>query len=181
MKTCVSGLLLAAGLLTTGCAPARDGDTHADRAAPATAGTKAGAAAEAAPAAAPLPRVLMHKNAGCGCCSVWAEHMRAAGFEVEERVDEDMEAVKRRVGLPYAMGSCHTAEVGGYFVEGHVPAQDVLRLLAERPDARGVTVPGMPVGSPGMEHPDDIVQPYAVLLIDRDGEASEYARHGAAE
>ncbi len=135
--------------------------------------------ASAAPDAAnPAVTLVMHKSAGCGCCGVWAEHMRAAGFAVEERVTEDLASIKARVGLPYGMGSCHTAEVGGYFIEGHVPAQAVRRLLAERPDARGLTVPGMPIGSPGMEHPDGRVQPDAVLLVDAEGGTREYARHG---
>ncbi|WP_339830237.1 DUF411 domain-containing protein, partial [uncultured Arenimonas sp.] len=81
-------------------------------------------------------------------------------------------------GIPPAKGSCHTAEVDGYFVEGHVPADDVKRLLRERPEARGLTVPGMPAGSPGMEMPDGRVQPYTVELITPDGKAEPFARHG---
>jgi hypothetical protein len=104
--------------------------------------------------------------------------MRDAGFTVEVRDHADMGPVKQRVGVPYAKGSCHTAEVEGYFIEGHVPAEDVKRLLAERPDARGLTVPGMPAGSPGMELPDGTVHPYAVELVHRDGSTSEYAHHG---
>jgi len=86
--------------------------------------------------------------------------------------------VKQRVGIPYGKGACHTAEVDGYFVEGHVPIDDVKRLLRERPDAKGLTVPGMPMGSPGMEVPSGQVQPYAVLLVARDGSTSVYSRHG---
>ena len=89
-----------------------------------------------------------------------------------------MGPIKQRVGVPYAKGSCHTAEVGGYFIEGHVPATDVQRLLAERPDARGLAVPGMPAGSPGMELPDGTVHPYTVELVHRDGSTTGYARHG---
>lgn len=125
-----------------------------------------------------LPLVTVHKTPYCGCCMQWVEHLREEGFEVEVVVADDLGPVKQRVGIPPAKGSCHTAEVDGYFVEGHVPADDIKRLLAERPAARGLTVPGMPVGSPGMETPDGRVQPYTVELIDRDGRATPYARHG---
>lgn len=124
--------------------------------------------------------VLVHKTPTCGCCVAWVEHMRQSGFEVEVR-DHDygaLDALKRRLGVPAGKGSCHTAEVGGYFVEGHVPAADVQRLLAERPAARGLTVPGMPAGSPGMEMPDGRVQPYAVELITKGGDSEVFARHG---
>ena len=125
-----------------------------------------------------LPLMVVHKSPTCGCCSSWIEHMQKAGFKVESRNVDDMSPVKARVGVPYGKGSCHTAEVGGYFIEGHVPAEDVKRLLAERPDAKGLTVPGMPGGSPGMELPDGSVQPYAVELVARDGTTSVFARHG---
>lgn len=125
-----------------------------------------------------LPLVTVHKSPYCGCCKQWVAHMEAAGFRVQVVETEDMGPVKQRVGIPPAKGSCHTAEVGGYFVEGHVPADDVKRLLAEKPDARGLTVPGMPMGSPGMESPDGRVQPYTVELIDRAGQATAFARHG---
>lgn len=128
--------------------------------------------------AAALPLVTVHKSPYCGCCTKWVEHLRAEGFEVEVIATDDMGPVKQRVGIPPAKGSCHTAEVGGYFVEGHVPADDIKRLLAERPAARGLTVPGMPAGSPGMETPDGRVQPYTVELIDGEGHATPYARHG---
>lgn len=104
--------------------------------------------------------------------------MREEGFEVEVRDVDNLDAVKTRVGIPPAMGSCHTAEVGGYFVEGHVPARDIKRLLTEKPRAKGLTVPGMPLGSPGMEHPSGKRQPYVVSLITENGEAREFARYG---
>jgi hypothetical protein len=135
-----------------------------------------GAAMTSAEAA--LPQMLVHKSPTCGCCSAWIDHMRAAGFPVEVRDVDDMGPVKEALGVPYGKGSCHTAEVGGYFIEGHVPAADVIRLLAEKPDAKGLTVPGMPAGSPGMEMPDGRVQPYAVELLGRDGNTTVYARHG---
>lgn len=122
--------------------------------------------------------LVVHKSPSCGCCVAWIEHMRDAGFAVEIHDHDDMGPIKQRAGVPYAKGSCHTAEIDGYFVEGHVPADDVKRLLAERPDARGLTVPGMPAGSPGMELPDGTVHPYAVELVQHDGSTTEYARHG---
>lgn len=125
-----------------------------------------------------LPQMLVHKSPTCGCCSAWIDHMRAAGFPVEVRDVDDMGPIKEALGVPYGKGSCHTAEVGGYFIEGHVPAADVIRLLAGKPDAKGLTVPGMPAGSPGMEMPDGRVQPYVVELVGRDGSTTVYARHG---
>lgn len=134
--------------------------------------------ANASPVHDRLPLVTVHKSPYCGCCKLWVDHMRAEGFEVRVVEAEDLGPVKQRVGIPPAKGSCHTAEVAGYFVEGHVPAQDVKRLIAERPAARGITVPGMPAGSPGMETPDGRVQPYTVELIRPDGKSEPFARHG---
>lgn len=134
-------------------------------------------AADAATSDAALPPVLVHKSSTCGCCGLWVEHLRRAGFRVEVRDDEDLHAIKQRLGVPYGKGSCHTAEVGGYFVEGHVPADDVRRLLREKPDAKGLVLPGMPAGSPGMERPDGRVQPYAVEQVARDGSTTVFARH----
>ena len=139
---------------------------------------QAGAETAAPKASAALPRMIVHKDPNCGCCNGWIEHMRRSGFEVEARNSDDMGGVKERAGVPYGKGSCHTAEVGGYFIEGHVPADDVKRLLAEKPDALGLTLPGMPAGSPGMEMPDGRVQPYIVELVERDGSTREFSRHG---
>lgn len=133
----------------------------------------------ASSAADPLAQVVVHKSPTCGCCEDWVEHMRDAGFAVEVRNHDDLTPVKEAAGVPYGLGSCHTAEVEGYFVEGHVPAADVQRLLAERPEARGLTVPGMPLGSPGMEVPSGEVQPYDVLLVTPDGETQVFAHHGS--
>lgn len=130
----------------------------------------------ASPAA--LPLVVVHKSPSCGCCGAWVEHMREAGFAVEVRNEDNLEPVKSRLGVPLAKGSCHTAEVGGYFVEGHVPAEDVKRLLAQAPDARGLVLPGMPIGSPGMESPDGRVQPYTVELVTPEGSTRIFAQHG---
>ena len=124
-----------------------------------------------------LPLVTVHKNASCGCCVLWVEHMQAAGFRVDVRNIDNMEPVKSRLGIPVGKGSCHTAEVGGYFVEGHVPAEDVKRLLADKPDAKGLVLPGMPMGSPGMEMPDGRTEPYTVEIVDRQGATSAFAQH----
>ena len=140
------------------------------------------AAASAQPAtqavaAASLPLMVVHKSESCGCCGLWVEHMQQAGFPVQVRNLDDLGPIKQRVGVPYGKGSCHTAEVGGYFVEGHVPAEDVKRLLAEKPAARGLVVSGMPAGSPGMEMPDGRVQPYVVELVREDGSTEVFSRH----
>lgn len=124
-----------------------------------------------------LPELVVHKNASCGCCGAWVKHMRHAGFSVDVDDIDNLGPVKERVGIPPAMGSCHTAEIGGYFIEGHVPADDVKRLLAEHPDAKGLTVPGMPIGSPGMEYASRKAQPYDVYLVAKDGGVSIFAHH----
>ena len=127
--------------------------------------------------AAALPKVLVHKTETCGCCKLWVEHLRSAGFTVEVDDQENLNPIKERLGVPYGKGSCHTAEVGGYFVEGHVPADDIKRLLASRVPAKGLVLPGMPLGSPGMEVPDGRTQPYTVELVNPDGTTVEFARH----
>jgi hypothetical protein len=134
------------------------------------------AAAAGAPVAK-LPAVLVHKTPTCGCCHKWVDHLRAQGFRVDVRDHDDLVAVKQRLGVPMDKASCHTAEVGGYIVEGHVPAEDIKRLLAEKPKARGLFLPGMPLGSPGMEVPDGTVQPYTVELVQADGSTVAYAQH----
>jgi hypothetical protein len=115
-----------------------------------------------------LPTVAVYKSPTCGCCSKWIEHMQAAGFQVKSQDLEDVDQVKSTYGVPAALGSCHTALVGGYVVEGHVPADAVKRLLKEKPRAAGIAVPGMPIGSPGMEM-GSRKDPYAIMLFDRDG------------
>lgn len=95
--------------------------------------------------------MTMHKSATCGCCGKWAARMREAGFTVKEVIEPDMSDLKSKLGVPKAMQSCHTARIDGYVVEGHVPADAIHRMLAERPGFVGVAAPGMPAGSPGME------------------------------
>jgi len=122
--------------------------------------------------------VTMYKNPGCGCCTKWAQHMVSdEHFEVKEIASEDVYEIKEESGIPATLSSCHTAKIGKYVVEGHVPAEDVKRLLEEQPDAIGLTVPGMPIGSPGMEVPGRQPQRYDVLLIKRDGTTEVFASH----
>lgn len=138
--------------------------------------TLALAAAFAAPVFAAGEEVVMYKDPNCGCCGKWAEHMRAAGFSVKEIKSTDMGTIKREAGVPQALGSCHTAKVGGYFVEGHVPAADVKRLLAEKPKVAGISAPGMPQGSPGMEGPYPADR-YDVVSVAADGKTRVFASH----
>jgi hypothetical protein len=138
-------------------------------------------AADMAAMAADKRLVVVHKTESCGCCHLWVEHVQRSGLKVVVRDVVDLGDIKERVGVPTGMGSCHTAEVGGYFIEGHVPVADIVRRLEERPDARGLTVPGMPAGSPGMEVPSGEVQPYEVHLVARDGSTSVFARHGSTD
>lgn len=114
------------------------------------------------------------KDPGCGCCTKWVDHLKAAGFGVRTHEVSDMNAARAKNGVPQALGACHTARVGRYAIEGHVPAADIRRLLRERPEAAGLAVPGMPAGSPGMEA--DRTQPYDVLLFNADGRTRVY-RH----
>lgn len=160
--------------------PAAATTAAASPAEPTPAATAARTATDSATASSTdaLPRVTVHKSPTCGCCSAWVEHMRGAGFEVDVVDTEDLETIRKAVGVPAGKASCHTAQVDGYFVEGHVPAADVVRLLRERPAAKGLTVPGMPIGSPGMEIPSGLVQPYSVLLVGEGGSTREYSRHG---
>lgn len=119
------------------------------------------------------------KTPTCGCCSAWVERMRAAGFTVNVRDVEDTAPVAKAAGVPDTMRSCHTAKVGGYVIEGHVPAEDIERLLAEKPDAVGLSVPGMVAGSPGMEM-GGRSDSYQVVLIQRDGKHTVWATHGGS-
>jgi len=125
-------------------------------------------ATEQSTSAQSLPVVEMTKQPQCGCCTAWADHLRAEGFEVNVTETRAMWGVKRMAGIPEKLDACHTATVGGYVVEGHVPADDIKRLLSERPDVKGIAVPGMPIGSPGMEM-DGRTEPYDVLSFDADG------------
>ncbi len=117
----------------------------------------------------------VHKHPQCGCCSVWSRHIEVAGFEVTSVQALDNNVRWRTFNVPQKLGACHTAKIDGYIVEGHVPVADILRLLEERPDALGLVVPGMPMGSPGME--GRISQAYDVLLLKADGTTEVFARY----
>lgn len=166
-------LLLGTGLALSACARAPE-TAMAATPVPVAPSTQAPVAADT------MPRVLVHKSPTCGCCGLWVEHLRQAGFPVEVRDQDNIHPIKERLGIPFGKGSCHTAQVDGYVIEGHVPVQDIKRLLAERPQARGLVLPGMPAGSPGMEMPDGRVEAYTVELIAADGSTRPFAQHGSA-
>ena len=126
----------------------------------------------AAPAA-PAASIVVYKDPNCGCCAQWVKHLRGAGFAVTVHDMTDMTTVKRSMGVPEALESCHTARVGRYTIEGHVPADLITKLLAEQPAGRGLAVPGMPNGSPGMEGATK--DPYQVLLFDAAGKTRVFA------
>lgn len=128
------------------------------------------------PALAMASTVAVYRDPTCGCCGAWIQYLRSNGYTVTSHEDQPMAAVKTRFGVPADAASCHTALVDGYVIEGHVPVQDIRRLLAERPDARGLAAPGMPRGSPGMEMGTPVR--YDVLLIGRDGTTRVFASHG---
>lgn len=163
----------------TACAETPHAPRAAATAAPAL--SSVAATATAAPAAAvdaTLPKVRVHKSPTCGCCTGWVDHLRRHGFAVDVHETDDLEPIRKRLGVPAGKGSCHTAEVGRLVVEGHVPAGDTKRLLAMKDDARGLVLPGMPLGSPGMEVPDGTVQRYTVERVEADGRTTPFATHG---
>jgi hypothetical protein len=123
------------------------------------------------------PAVSVYKTPTCGCCSKWIDHMKGAGFKVTftDMPQESLDNVKKKHGVPVATHSCHTAVVDGFVIEGHVPAVQVKRLLKERPKVKGIAVPGMPLGSPGMEVSGVTAQPYDVLTFDAQGKTKLYA------
>lgn len=136
------------------------------------------AAACSAAGAKPVP-MTVHKDPNCGCCTAWSERMKATGDFTPNLVDEaDIATLKANQRVPPELASCHTTEVGGYVVEGHVPAADIARLLKEKPPGViGLAVPGMPAGSPGMETPDGQRDPYEVISFTADGRQSVFARY----
>jgi hypothetical protein len=121
------------------------------------------------------PPVTVYKDASCGCCKKWVEHMQASGFTVTAQDNADMDALKDHYGVPSGVRSCHTALVGSYVVEGHVPASDVDRMLKEQPKVAGLSVPGMVMGSPGME--GSMSKPYTVLAFQKTGATTSFASH----
>jgi hypothetical protein len=119
--------------------------------------------------------ITAYKNASCGCCSQWVEHMRDAGFEVITHDVDDLQAIKQHYGVSPSIAACHTAIAESYVIEGHVPAADVVRLLEQAPAVNGIAVPGMPTGSPGME--GAYREPYQVITFTRQGGVSVFAQH----
>ncbi len=127
----------------------------------------------------PVRALTVYKSPTCACCDGWVSHMRQAGFITTVHLTDDLRAVRLARGLPDAVASCHTGVIGGYALEGHVPAADVLRLLAHSPQAVGIAVPGMPLGSPGMEA-GGRREPFETLLVLRSGQTRVFARHNRA-
>ena len=168
-RTFVGAAIAAGGLAAVGCGAAqRKGEGNAEA---------ANATAASAPSAAALRSAAMtiYRDPSCGCCEAWAGIAQNAGYRVELIDHPDMPAIKRQYGVPDELRSCHTTIVGGYAVEGHVPLEDVQRLLTEKPaGVRGIAVPGMPLGSPGMEVPDGTKQPFQVMAFDAAGNISVF-------
>lgn len=161
----IGGGAALGGLILVGCSPpggqksAGSGNISADQALPTT--QKAA--------------MTVYRDPSCGCCEAWARIAENAGYQVTILDDNDMTAVKQRLGVPAELASCHTTVVDEYVVEGHVPLDQVGRLLRERPsDIRGIAVPGMPIGSPGMEVPDGRTEPFQVIAFDAEGGTSIY-------
>lgn len=124
--------------------------------------------------------LVVYKTPSCGCCKGWVAYMTRAGFTPTINELEDLAPVRARYGVPFKLSSCHTGVIGGYVIEGHVPADDVKRLLREKPKALGLTAPGMPIGSPGMEVPGRPAERFdTLLLLDRSGRTQIFAAHGA--
>lgn len=130
-----------------------------------------------APSADAMEMVVYH-DPNCGCCGKWIEHMEQHGFTVESVKETDMNAIKRKLGVPANLPSCHTATIGDYIVEGHVPAGDVQRMMEEKPDVAGISVPGMPLGSPGMEY-GETRHAFDVISFDEDGGTAVFNHYPA--
>lgn len=126
-------------------------------------------------AGAKKPTITVYKDAGCGCCKSWIAHLVKHGYRVDAKDTPDMTEVKRALGVPDGLSACHTAVVNGYLIEGHVPAADIARLLKDKPKVAGLAVPGMPMGSPGMEGPR--TQHYQVLSFDKTGKTKIFASY----
>ena len=123
------------------------------------------------------PELVVYRSPGCSCCGKWLEHMQQNGFNVKSVMSDDMQAVKEKYGIPDKLASCHTATVNGYIVEGHIPAEDVKKLLQTKPKVVGIAAPNMPLGSPGMEVGGQ-KQTYQVMTFDEQGKIGVFAEHG---
>lgn len=176
----LSRAAIAAALIVTAACNATEREASSNEPAASSTVATAGdvvATSAHAPRAADSMTVTVYKSPTCGCCNAWVDHMRESGFKVVavNRDANEMSAIKHQHGITNDLGSCHTATVGGYVLEGHVPAADVKRLLAERPAVMGLAVPGMPMGSPGMEGP--IAHEYDVVSFDRAGGRGVFASY----
>ncbi len=159
-------LLFLTGIFLTACAGSAPPDTPTP---------------ESAQVPTASPTIHVYKSPTCGCCNNWVDRLIEYGFKIETEDVDNLTPIKKQYGVPANLQSCHTAVVDGYVIEGHVPPADIERLLAERPDAIGLAVPGMIVGSPGMEVPGSPAQPYDVVLFDESGQMSLFASYGQAE
>ena len=167
-RSVMGAMAALAGLAVVGCGrAATDGSEQREEAEQ--------AARKSPPAASQLASMQVYRDPACGCCEEWAERAREAGFQVAVSDNSDMPAVKRQHGVPEELASCHTTLVGGYVLEGHVPLDDVKRLLKNRPaGVKGIAVAGMPRGSPGMEMPDGSRDPFQVMAFDASGRISVF-------
>lgn len=164
-RSLIAGLAAAGGLALIGCGPS---EKKRDQRAQASA-RKPGSSRPAPQSAS----MTVYRDPSCGCCEAWADIAKKAGYEVTLVDRPDMPAIKRQYGVPDALASCHTAIVGGYTIEGHVPMENVARLIQERPAGiKGIAVAGMPRGSPGMEMPDGSTDPFKVIAFDATGRTS---------
>ena len=169
--------VLAALVGVASCRSADSRPASADSSTATSAPATPGAFAAAAPAAS-TPRdsvLVVYKTPTCSCCKGWVERMRSAGFAVEVHDTLDLAPIKRAAGVPADLEACHTARIGGYVIEGHVPAEDIRRLLAERPRVKGIAAPGMPMGSPGMD--GDFKDRYDVMTFGGSGKSTVFASH----
>lgn len=162
----IGGALAVGGVFLIGCSPANE---------PQVGGNEA--ASSQVPPATQRAAMVVYRDPSCGCCKSWANIARKAGYEVTLQDDPNMAAIKKRLGVPEELASCHTATVENLVFEGHVPMKDVARLLANPGNARGIAVPGMPAGSPGMEMPDGTKQPFKVIAFDAGGKTNVYSTY----
>lgn len=173
--------LLAAGLMTPGVSlPVWAGAKKAQAQSMETSSQETVASTVASTmASTPRPKtspLKVYRSPTCDCCGAWVEHMETNGFQVQVQITEDMDAIKRQCGIPQAIAACHTGLIEGYWIEGHIPAEDVWRLLTERPNIAGLLVPGMPLGSPGMEQGNKR-EPYTVFTFTKMGAVTVFAKH----
>ena len=174
-----SAAIAPAAILLLSCTSSR-ADIEPDSATAAEASAPVAAPSTPAPAqdvASAAPVISVYKSPTCGCCKNWVEHVKEAGFTVEVHDVDNLSDIKADAGVPTTTRSCHTAIVGGYAIEGHVPAATIQRLLREKPVVAGIAVAGMPVGSPGMEVPGQPADKYDVVAFKADGSTSVYESH----